>query len=242
MRAAMLSTNPIAPRERLMFALDVADPAAARALAERLGDSVKFYKLGLELAMAPGYFDLIDWFTARGCKVFADLKFYDIPATVQAAVRQVAKRGATYCTIHANRPIVEAAAAAKGELKLLAVTVLTSFDQSDVDELGLGVEVAPLVLERAKRAQAAGADGIVSSGHEVERLRAALGPALIMVTPGIRPGGVAGGDDQKRVMSAEQAFRAGADHIVVGRPIRDAADPRAAAEAIQSTIASLFPG
>lgn len=236
----MLSTNPIPPRERLMFALDVADPAAARALAERLGDSVRFYKLGLELAMAPGYFDLIDWFTARGCLVFADLKFYDIPATVQAAVRQVARRGATYCTIHANRPIVEAAAAAKGELKLLAVTVLTSFDQSDVDELGLGVEVAPLVLERAKRAQAAGADGIVSSGQEVERLRAALGPTLIMVTPGIRASGAAGTDDQKRVMTAEQAFRAGADHIVVGRPIRDAADPRAAAEAFQQTIAGLF--
>ena len=237
----MLSTNAIPPRERLMFALDVADPTAARALAERLGDSVRFYKLGLELAMAPGYLDLIDWFAARGCKVFTDLKFYDIPATVQAAVRQVAKRGATYCTIHANRPIVEAAAAAKGDLKLLAVTVLTSFDRSDVDELGLGVEVAPLVLERAKRAQAAGADGIVSSGHEVERLRAALGPKLIMVTPGIRASGAAGGDDQKRVMTAEQAFRAGADHIVVGRPIRDAADPRAAAEAIQATIASLFP-
>ncbi len=237
----MLSTNPIPPRERLMFALDVADPKAARALADRLGDSVRFYKLGLELAMAPGYFDLIDWFTARGCKVFADLKFYDIPATVQAAVRQVSTRGATYCTIHANRPIVEAAAKAKGELKLLAVTVLTSFDKSDVDELGLGVEVAPLVLERAKRAQAAGADGIVSSGHEVERLRAALGPALIMVTPGIRASGVAGVDDQKRVMTTEQAFLAGADHIVVGRPIRDAADPRAAAEAIQATIAGLFP-
>jgi orotidine-5'-phosphate decarboxylase len=237
----MLSTNPIPPRERLMFALDVADATAAKALAERLGDSVRFYKLGLELAMAPGYFELIDWFAARGCKVFADLKFYDIPATVQAAVRQVATRGATYCTIHANRPIVEAAAKVKGELKLLAVTVLTSFDQSDVDELGLGVEVAPLVLERAKRAQAAGADGIVCSGHEVERLRGALGPDLVMVTPGIRPAGGGGGDDQKRVMTAEQAFRAGADHIVVGRPIRDAADPRAAAEAIQATIASLFP-
>jgi len=236
------SRHPIPPRERLMFAMDVADPAAAKRLAERLGDAVVFYKLGLELAMAPGYFELIDWFAHRGCKVFADLKFYDIPATVQAAVRQVAKRGATYCTVHANRPIVEAAAAAKGELKLLAVTVLTSFDQSDVDELGLGVEVAPLVLERAKRAQAAGADGIVCSGHELASLRVALGPSLITVTPGIRPTGTAGGDDQKRVMSAEQAFRAGADHVVVGRPIRDAADPRAAALGLQATIAELFGG
>ena len=155
-------------------------------------------------------------------------------------MRQVAKRGATYCTIHANRPIVAAAAAAKGELKLLAVTVLTSFDRSDVDELGLGVEVAALVLERAKRAQAAGADGIVCSGHEAAALRDALGPRLVLVTPGIRPAAGAA-DDQKRVVTPEQAFRAGADHIVVGRPIRDAADPRAAAEAIQRTIATLFP-
>jgi orotidine-5'-phosphate decarboxylase len=234
------STNPIPPRERLMFAMDVADPAEARRLAERLGDAVVFYKLGLELAMAPGYFELIDWFVQRGSKVFADLKFYDIPATVKAAVRQVATRGATYCTIHANRPIVAAAAEAKGGLKLLAVTVLTSFDRSDVDELGLGVEVAPLVLERARRAQAAGADGIVCSGHELATLRAALGPRLITVTPGIRPAGEALGD-QKRVMTPAEAFRAGADHIVVGRPIRDAADPRAAALAIQATIAEVFP-
>ena len=237
-----LSTKPIPPRERLIFAMDVVDPAAAKRLATQLGGSVCFYKLGLELAMAPGYWELVDWFTARGDKVFADLKFLDIPATVQAAVRQVAQRGATFCTLHANRAIMEAAVAVKGDLRLLAVTVLTSFDRSDVDELGLGVEVEPLVLARARAARGAGVDGIVSSGHEVARLRQALGTELIAVTPGIRPEADRPSDDQKRVMSAEQAFRAGADYIVVGRPIRNAADPRAAAEGVQRTIASLFPG
>jgi orotidine-5'-phosphate decarboxylase len=232
--------KPIPPRERLIFALDVADADAARRLADRLGDSVAFYKLGLELAMAPGYWELIDWFGARGCKVFADLKFHDIPATVQAAVRQVAARGATFCTLHAHRQIMDAAVKVKGPMQLLGVTVLTSFDRSDVDELGTGVAVEPLVLHRARQAQAAGVDGIVCSGHELARLRAELGHGLITVVPGIRADDAKGGDDQKRTMSAGDAFRAGADYIVVGRPIRDAADPRAAALGLQRTIAEVF--
>jgi orotidine-5'-phosphate decarboxylase len=236
--------KPIPPRERLIFALDVADADAARRLAERLGDSVVFYKLGLELAMAPGYWELIDWFNARGCKVFADLKFHDIPATVQAAVRQVATRGARFCTLHAHRQIMDAAVQVKGPMQLLGVTVLTSFDRGDVDELGTGVEVEPLVLHRARQAQAAGVDGIVCSGRELVALRAELGHGLITVVPGIRPGSASTGsrpaDDQKRTMSAGDAFRAGADYIVVGRPIRDAADPRAAAEGLQATIAEVF--
>ena len=230
----------IPTRERLIFAMDVADPAEARRLAERLGDSVRFYKLGLELAMVPGYWELIDWFNARGCKVFADLKFLDIPATVQAAVRQVAARGAHFCTLHARRQIMDAAVQVKGPLKLLGVTVLTSFDRSDVDELGLGVEVEPLVLQRARQAQAAGVDGIVCSGQELARIRTELGHGLIAVVPGIRPDDAQGGDDQKRTMSAAAAFRAGADYIVVGRPIRTATDPRAAAEGLQRTIAEHF--
>lgn len=232
--------KPIPPRERLIFAMDVADPAEARRLAEQLGDSVCFYKLGLELAMAPGYWELIDWFNARGCKVFADLKFLDIPATVQAAVRQVAARGAHFCTLHAHRQIMEAAVPVKGTLRLLGVTVLTSFDKDDVDELGLGVGIEPLVLHRARQAQAAGVDGIVCSGRELASLRAALGHDLITVVPGIRTDDAAGNDDQKRTMSAAAAFRAGADYIVVGRPIRNAPDPRAAATGIQRTITEHF--
>lgn len=232
--------KPIPPRERLIFAMDVADADEARRLADRLGDSVAFYKLGLELAMAPGYWELIDWFGARGCKVFADLKFHDIPATVQAAVRQVAARGATFCTLHAHRQIMDAAVKVKGPMQLLGVTVLTSFDRGDVDELGTGVAVEPLVLHRARQAQAAGVDGVVCSGLELARIRAELGHGLITVVPGIRADDARGGDDQKRTMGAGDAFRAGADYIVVGRPIRNAPDPRAAAQGFQATIAEVF--
>jgi len=232
--------KPIPPRERLIFAMDVADAEHAKRLADRLGDSVVFYKLGLELAMAPGYWELIDWFNARGCKVFADLKFHDIPATVQAAVRQVAARDAAFCTLHAHRQIMDAAVKVKGPLQLLGVTVLTSFDQGDVDELHKGVAVEPLVLHRARQAEAAGIDGIVCSGHELARLRHELGHGLITVVPGIRPDGGKHHDDQKRTMSAGDALRAGADYLVIGRPIRDAADPRAAALGIQATIAEVL--
>jgi len=237
---ALLSTKPIPPRERLMFAMDVADPAQARQLAERLGDAVQFYKLGLELAMTPGYWELVDWFLARGKKVFADLKFFDVPATVAAAVRQVAQSGAHFCTIHGNQALMEAAVAVKGDLKLLAVTVLTSLDRGDLDDLGFAAEVEQLVLSRARRALAAGVDGVVSSGLEVAALRRETGQGLVAVCPGIRPVENRPTDDQKRVVDVAQAFRNGADYIVVGRPIRNAPDPRAAAEAIQATIAGVF--
>jgi len=231
--------KPIPPRERLIFAMDVADADEAKRLADRLGDEVRFYKLGLELAMAPGYWELVDWFTARGCQVFADLKFHDIPATVQAAVRQVAARGARFCTLHAHRQIMDAAVKAKGPMQLLGVTVLTSFDRADVDELGRGVEVEPLVMHRARQAQAAGVDGIVCSGLELARIRAELGHGLITVVPGIRPNDASTGtsaDDQKRTMSAGDAFRAGADYIVVGRPITRAPDPLAALADIEREL------
>lgn len=236
----MLSSNSVPRRERLIFALDVADTDSARRLVTQLGDAVQFYKIGLELFMAGGYFELLDWLQQQRKKIFVDLKFFDIPATVQAAVRQLAQRGADFCTVHGNQAIMEAAVEAKGNLKVLAVTALTSLDRGDLDDLGFHCEVEQLVLSRARRAFEAGCDGVVSSGQEAARLRAFIDHRLLVVTPGIRPVDNRPEDDQKRAVSVEQAFHAGADYIVVGRPIRQAPDPRAAAESVQTTIASLF--
>jgi orotidine-5'-phosphate decarboxylase len=237
-----LTPKTIPNRERLIFAMDVADPQAARKLVEQLGDSVVFYKIGLELFMSGGYFDLLDWMVARGKKIFVDLKFFDVPATVAAAVRQLSGRGVTFATIHGNQAIMEAAAAAKGDVKILAVTVLTSLDRGDLDDLGFTVDVEKLVLSRARRALEAGCDGVVSSGLEAPMLREFIDHRLLVVTPGIRPVENKPVDDQKRTVDVAQAFANGADYIVVGRPIRDAVDPRAAAEAIQATIARSFAG
>ena len=236
----MLSDKPIANRDRLIFAMDVPDAAAARQLAERLGDSVGFYKLGLELMMAGGYFSLVDWLVARGKKVFVDLKFFDVPATVGRAVSRLNNRGVTFATVHGNQSIMEAAAAAKQDVKILAVTVLTSLDRGDLDDLGFDCDVEQLVLSRARRALEAGCDGVISSGLEAPKLREHIDSRLLVVTPGIRPVDNRPSDDQKRVVNVAQAFANGADYIVVGRPIRDADDPRAAAEAIQQTIDEVF--
>jgi len=234
-------TNTIDNRDRLIFAMDVPEAAQARELAEQLGESVTFYKLGLELMMAGGYFELIDWMIGRDKKVFVDLKFFDVPATVGRAVARLASRGVTFATVHGNQGIMEAAAAAKGDdLKILAVTALTSLDRGDLDDLGFQCDVAELVLSRARRALEAGCDGVVASGLELPAMRKAVDRRLLIVTPGIRPVENRPSDDQKRVVTMEQAFADGADHIVVGRPIRDAADPRAAAEAMQETIAAIF--
>ena len=231
----------IAARDRLIFAMDVPDCGQARKLAEELGDSVNFYKLGLELMMTGEYFELMDWMLARDKKVFADLKFFDIPATVGAAVRGLQNRGATFVTVHGNQAIMEAAAENKGdELKVLAVTVLTSLDRGDLDDLGFDCDVAALVLSRARRALETGCDGVISSGLEAPKLREHIDHKLLVVTPGIRPVDNKPTGDQKRVVSVEQAFANGADHIVVGRPIRDAGSPRAAAESIQATIAGIY--
>ena len=229
----------IDPAERLIFAMDVPDPNGARKLAEELGDAVRFFKLGLELAMAPGYFELVDWLVAREKKIFADIKFFDVPATVGRAVAQLAGRGVHFATVHGNQSIMEAAAAAKGDLKILAVTVLTSLDRGDLDDLGFDCDVDQLVLSRARRALEAGCDGVVASGLELPAIRAACDRRLLVVTPGIRPVENRPADDQKRVVTVEQAFQDGADYIVVGRPIRDATSPRAAAESIQATIAQV---
>jgi orotidine-5'-phosphate decarboxylase len=225
--------------ERLIVALDVPTPKEARALVERLGDSVRFYKIGLELATAEGYFELAAWLAARGHKVFADLKLYDIPETVRRAVANLRRHGAAFLTVHGHRSVMEAAAREKGAMKILAVTVLTSFDQRDLAEMGSTMSVGELVLARARGAAECGCDGVIASGLEASALKAQFKDRLLVVTPGIRPAGERAGD-QKRTVDVAQAFANGADYIVVGRPIRDAADPRAAAQAIQATIASLF--
>jgi orotidine-5'-phosphate decarboxylase len=236
----MLSDKPIATRERLIFAMDVPDADAARQLAERLGDSVQFYKLGLELMMAGGYFELVDWLVERGKKIFVDLKFFDVPATVGRAVSRLNGRGVTFATVHGNQSIMEAAAAAAEDVKILGVTVLTSLDRGDLDDLGFDCDVGELVLSRARRALEAGCAGVISSGLEAPRLREHIDARLLVVTPGIRPVDNRPADDQKRVVNVEQAFANGADYIVVGRPIRDAENPREAAEAIQKSIAGVF--
>lgn len=232
----------IPARDRLIFALDVPNAEAARELVMRLDDSVTFYKIGLELFMSGEYFALLDWLRERDKQIFVDLKFFDIPATVAGAVKRLRNRGVTFATVHGNQGIMEAAAAAKGDIKILAVTVLTSLDRGDLDDLGFQCDVQQLVLSRARRALEAGCDGVVSSGLEAQQLRADLDHRLLVVTPGIRPVDNRPSDDQNRVVTPTQAFAWGADYIVVGRPIRDAADPRAAALAIQAEIAAATAG
>ena len=236
--ASFLSTKAVPAAERLIFALDVPSTDDAIRLVTTLGEAVSFYKLGLELFMAGGYFELMDRLSEQGKKVMVDLKFFDVPETVRLAVRQLAKHRPSFATVHGNDAILAAAAGEKGPVRILAVTVLTSLDQGDLTDLGFQCDVEALVLSRARRALALGCDGVVSSGLEAERLRESLGDRFLIVTPGIRP--VANTDDQKRTVDVEQAFRNGADYIVVGRPIRDAADPRAAAERIQERIQTLF--
>jgi len=237
-RESFLSTKYISLRERLIFALDVSSVEEAKELVEQLGDSVMFYKLGLQIFMAGGYYELIEWLRVRGKKVFVDLKFFDVPQTVKSAVIQLKNRGVHFVTVHGNDKILEAAVAHKNGLKILAVTVLTSLDEGDLKDLGFKCNVEELVFSRAKRALEIGCDGVISSGLEVPRLRRDIGEQLLFVTPGIRP--VANVDDQKRTVDVKEAFLNGADYIVVGRPIKEAKDPQKAAEDIQKTIGLLF--
>src|SRR5215472_14882075 len=227
----------IAPRDRLIVPLDLPSVAAAEAMIDRLGDSVTFYKIGYQLAYAGGL-PLVSELVKSGKKVFLDLKLHDIGNTVARGVQSVAKLGATFLTVHAYPQTMKAAVEARGasSLQILAVTVLTSYDDGDLHAAGYRIGVADLVEARAQQAQVLGVDGIVCSPEESATLRKIVGHQMRLVTPGIRPAGSATGD-QKRIMTPARAIAAGADYLVVGRPILEAADPKAAAEAIQAEIA-----
>src|SRR5215468_9158526 len=223
-------------RDRLILALDVPSVAAAEALIERLGDSVSFYKIGYQLAFAGGL-ELAPKLTRAGKQVFADLKLHDIGNTVAKGVESVAKLGATFLTVHAYPQTMHAAVDARRgtPLKILAVTVLTSYDDADLAAAGYDFTVPELVAERAAQARDVGVDGLVCSAEEAAHLRPMLGLGMVLVTPGIRPGDSDKGD-QKRVMTPSAAIEAGADYLVVGRPVIAAPDPQAAAQAIIAEI------
>lgn len=231
-------------RERLIVALDEPSGDEALAWVDRLGDAVQFYKIGMELLASGDYFRVLDELARRDKKVFVDLKFFDIPATIAGVVRGLSRWPVAFATIHGwHAPMMQAAAEARDgapgsspgqALRLLAVTVLTSMDGSDLKSMGIDGEPADIVVQRARAAQASGIDGVIASGQEAGLIRAATGSGFAIVCPGIRPGPAL--DDQKRTVGVAEAFANGADAIVVGRPVRQAADPRAAAEAIQTEI------
>ena len=224
--------------DRLIFALDVPEVSEAKKIVIELDDSVNFYKIGMELLMTGQYFELLNWLIANDKKVFVDLKFFDVPETVGRTIARLSDYGATFATIHGNQALMEKAVENKNNLKILAVTALTSLDRGDLDDLGFDCDVKDLVISRAKRAFEAGCDGIVSSGLEVPYIREYVDNKLIAVTPGIRP--VANDDDQKRVVDVATAFKSGSDYIVVGRPIKNAEDRYVAATNIQKIIRSAF--
>jgi orotidine-5'-phosphate decarboxylase len=232
-----MATKNIELRDRIILALDVANHELAKELVMKTESHLGFYKVGLQLFMA-GWFETVDWLVARGHKVMLDLKFFDIPETVKLAVAQIRERGVSLATIHGNDAIIRGALEARGDLKLLAVTVLTSFGEDDLRAMGMTQSIADLVLYRARRALELGCDGVVSSGLEAARLRHELGDKLLLVTPGIRPGAnvMDGSDDQTRIMTAGRALANGADHVVVGRPISKAVEPLAVIEAMQADI------
>jgi len=224
--------------DRLIFALDVPEVSEAKKIVTELDDSVNFYKIGMELLMTGQYFELLDWLIAKDKKVFVDLKFFDVPETVGRTIARLSEYGATFATIHGNQALMEKAVENKNNLKILAVTALTSLDRGDLDDLGFDCNVKDLVISRARRAFEAGCDGIVSSGLEVPYIRKHVDNKLIAVTPGIRP--VANDDDQKRVVDVATAFKSGSDYIVVGRPIKNAENRYEAATKIQKIIRSSF--
>ena len=239
------SSKDIPVRDRLILALDTKSADEAIALVDRLGDSVQFYKIGLSLVFDRGFWKLFDHVRNKGKKVFADIKFFDVPETVKAAVGQLVGSGASFATVHAQEGMIQAALEARGSadaMKILGVTVLTSLDQGDLKDLGFEVDVEKVVLSRAKRILELGCDGVISSGLEVPELRKHFDDQLLIVVPGIRPveNREKPTDDQKRTVDVEEAFTRGADYIVVGRPIRKAPDPAKAAEDIQRRIATLF--
>jgi orotidine-5'-phosphate decarboxylase len=226
----------IAQKDRLIVALDLPSIAAAEAMIAKLGDSVNFYKIGYQLAYAGGL-PLARELASAGKKVFIDLKLHDIGNTVARGVESIATLGATFLTVHAYPQTMKAAVEARAgsKLNILAVTVLTSYDDNDLHAAGYRFNVADLVEARAQQAQVLGVDGLVSSPEEAASLRKIVGHQMKLVTPGIRPAGSASGD-QKRIMTPSRAIAAGADYLVVGRPILENADPKAAAETIQTEI------
>lgn len=233
----MNNQTAIPLQDRIIVALDVDSPEQAKALVKKCESHIGFYKVGLQLFMG-SWFETVDWIIDRGHKVMLDLKFFDIPETVKLAVEQVNNRGVSFATIHGNDPIIRAAVSARGDLKLLAVTVLTSFGEEDLRAMGMTQSIEDLVYYRAKRALELGCDGVVSSGLEAEKMRNDLGEKLLIVTPGIRPGANVSdsGDDQKRIVTAGMAIKNGANHVVVGRPITKAADPIKIIEQMQQDI------
>src|ERR1700712_4081729 len=232
-----MQPETIADRDRLIVALDVPSVAAAETIIARLGGSVTFYKIGYQLAYAGGL-PLVRQLAGAGKKVFVDLKLHDIGNTVARGVESVAALGATFLTVHAYPQTMKAAVEGRigSGLKILAVTVLTSYDDDDLHAAGYRLRVSDMVVARAQQAQALGVDGIVCSPEEVASLRKIVGHQMNLVTPGIRPAGAASGD-QKRIMTPARAIAAGADYLVVGRPILEAPDPKAAADAIVAEIA-----
>jgi orotidine-5'-phosphate decarboxylase len=235
-----MQPSTIAPRDRLIVALDLPGTAPAEAMIARLGDSVTFYKIGYQLAYAGGL-SLVRQLTGNGKKVFVDLKLHDIGNTVARGVESLSALGATFLTVHAYPQTMKAAVEARAGsgLKILAVTVLTSYDDADLQAAGYRLSVSDLVEARARQAQALGVDGLVCSPEEAAALRQIVGRSMSLVTPGIRPAGAASGD-QKRIMTPARAIAAGADYLVVGRPVVEAADPKVAAEAIQAEIAQVL--
>jgi orotidine-5'-phosphate decarboxylase len=223
--------------DRIILALDVESPKQAKELVKKTESQINFYKVGLQLFMA-GWFEIIDWLATRGHKIMLDLKFFDIPETVKLAVAQLNNRGVTFATIHGNDPIIRAALEAREDIALLAVTVLTSFGQEDMQAMGMTQSIEDLVYFRARRALELGCDGVVSSGLEAKRLRDRLGSKLLIVTPGIRPGANMDEqlDDQQRIVTAGRAITEGADYLVVGRPITRAVDPIAVINLMQQEI------
>jgi orotidine-5'-phosphate decarboxylase len=230
-------TGGVDPRDRLIVGLDVATVAEAEAMVQRLGDAVSFYKIGYELAFGGGL-ALAERLAGAGKKVFVDLKLHDIGATVEKATRQISRLGATYLTVHAYPQTLRAAAQGRANgLQVLGVTVLTSWDAADVAEAGFSGSPEALAARRVRHARDAGVDGVICAPTDLAAVRAVAPRPFLAVTPGVRPAGAARGD-QKRVATPGDAIRAGADALVVGRPILTAADPRAAAEAIVAEIAS----
>ncbi len=229
--------SQLQPRDRLIVALDLPSVEAAQSIVDRLGDSVTFYKIGYQLAFAGGL-AYVPVLASAGKQVFLDMKLHDIGNTVAEGVRSVARLGATFLTVHAYPQTMKAAVDARqGGLRILAVTVLTSYDDADLAAAGYGVTVARLVAERAAQARDIGVDGLVCSGAEAAALRAITGPKMAVVTPGIRPSGTAAGD-QKRIVTPAAAIAAGADYLVVGRPIVAASDPKSAAQRMVAEIAA----